>query len=201
MVYIYQPHRILLERIVNDLKGYIEGDILNAGCGSYDRYEFDGNVIKMDIIKKEGVVYGDIHDIPFEDKKFDNIVCTEVLEHVKDPQLALKEIYRVLKDGGKVLLTVPQGVEVHEAPHHYWKFTEYGIKMLAENVGFRIIKQQSFGNWYSSVHHIIIRKLIKKFDLYNRPIVGRIVSRLSRLMMRFKNNDDHILGWCFVLKK
>lgn len=50
---------------------------------------------------------GDIYQMPFENGSFDLVVCTEVLEHLERPKDALKEINRVVKEEGAVLLTVP----------------------------------------------------------------------------------------------
>ena len=64
--------------------------------------------ITADITKRPGVsVQVDITDIQFSDQSFDFLLCSHVLEHVKDDRKALREIYRVLKPGGSALLMVP----------------------------------------------------------------------------------------------
>ncbi|GIW69587.1 MAG: hypothetical protein KatS3mg101_0334 [Patescibacteria group bacterium] len=50
---------------------------------------------------------GDITSLKFPDSYFDKIVCTEVLEHVTEDEKAIKELYRVLKPGGTIAITVP----------------------------------------------------------------------------------------------
>ena len=47
-------------------------------------------------------VVGDAHSLPFKNDSFDVVLATEVLEHLKEPQRALNEMKRVLKDGGKL---------------------------------------------------------------------------------------------------
>ncbi len=72
---------------------YHMGDKYESG---YDQYYYDRKVHQMDITA-----------IPFEENSFDYIICNHVLEHILDDQLAMIELYRVLKPGGKALLQVP----------------------------------------------------------------------------------------------
>lgn len=52
-------------------------------------------------------VVGDALDLPFEDGTFDKIIAAEVMEHIPNDMLAMKELFRVLKPGGQVAVTVP----------------------------------------------------------------------------------------------
>ena len=52
-------------------------------------------------------IKADICDLPFENKYFDWVLCNHVLEHIKDDESAIKEIFRVLKPGGKAIMQVP----------------------------------------------------------------------------------------------
>ena len=71
--------------------------------------------------------------LPFEDGAFDAAVNIVVLEHTPEPARVLKEIARVLRPGGRLLLVAPQMWEVHQAPHDYYRFTRYGLaRLLAE---------------------------------------------------------------------
>ncbi len=67
-----------------------------------------------------------------EDNSLDCVVVLEVLEHVKDPQKALSEIWRVLKPNGKIILSTPFIFHIHAEPHDYWRFTHYGLSLLLE---------------------------------------------------------------------
>ena len=51
---------------------------------------------------------GDVRSLPFKDECFDCVICSEVLEHVKDHERALFEIHRVLKPGGRLAVSVPR---------------------------------------------------------------------------------------------
>jgi len=66
----------------------------------------------------------------FGAESFQTIFMIEVLEHVADPFAAIKEIYLSLRPGGRVFLSVPYGLEEHDIPHDYWRFTSYGLRRL-----------------------------------------------------------------------
>ena len=68
---------------------------------------------------------------------FDAVFCSGVLEHVPRPRAALREIARVLKPGGALLLGLPFRQPLHMPPNDYWRFTEYGIRELLSE-GFQI---------------------------------------------------------------
>lgn len=81
-------------------------------------------------------MHGSADAIPAADGSFDVVVCTQVLEHVPNPLLAMHEFRRVLREGGALIATVPFVWEEHEAPHDYYRYTRYGIEHLAHEAGF-----------------------------------------------------------------
>jgi SAM-dependent methyltransferase len=75
--------------------------------------------------------------IPVPNASFDAVLCTEVLEHVPDPVAVVQELARVLRPGGKLLLTAPLGSGIHQEPHHYYGgFTPYWYHRFLGQVGF-----------------------------------------------------------------
>lgn len=83
-------------------------------------------------------IQGDLMNIPLEDDSIDVIICIQVLEHVTEPWTVLAEFYRVLKSGGILYLTCPQGVPLHQVPHDYYRYTKYGLQHLMQKRGFSI---------------------------------------------------------------
>lgn len=67
---------------------------------------------------------------------FNGCVCAEVLEHVREPQAVLRNVWQMLASGAWVLVTTPFGFPVHNFPDDYWRFTPSGLRMLLENAGF-----------------------------------------------------------------
>jgi ubiquinone/menaquinone biosynthesis C-methylase UbiE len=86
--------------------------------------------------------------LPFPDNDFDLVTCIETLEHVRDVQLALSEIRRVLRPGGRLALTTPasarwrvlfRGVE-HPFSPHIRSFTRRSLRTILETMGFHVIE-------------------------------------------------------------
>lgn len=111
--------KIILEEIK---KQKVSGRILDVGCGGglLDRIiaqKLKTNVIGCDISqsllkklpdnKNVKLVSADAFKLPLKDNSFKYVLCSEVLEHFENPQIVLKEIYRVLKNKGKVFITIP----------------------------------------------------------------------------------------------
>jgi SAM-dependent methyltransferase len=61
----------------------------------------------------------------------------------------LAEAARVLRPGGILLLTAPQGFREHQAPHDYWRFTRYSLRMLAEEAGFAEVEVEVLGGYFA----------------------------------------------------
>ena len=92
---------------------------------------------------------GDIGDIPVEDKFFDCVLCTEVLEHIPDPERAIKEFSRILKQGGTLVLTAPLGSGIHMAPYHYYGgFSRYWYEYVLPQYAFSIKSIQPNGGFF-----------------------------------------------------
>ena len=120
------------------------GLTLDLGCGSAYYKKYFPNRIGFDIQPGPNVdVVGDIHNLPFEDEKFDNILCTEVLEHLHSPQIAISEIKRVLKNNGKIILTTRFIFPLHEIPNDYYRFTKYGLKYLFKDWEIIELKEET----------------------------------------------------------
>jgi ubiquinone/menaquinone biosynthesis C-methylase UbiE len=118
-----------------------------AGTGKYKSLFAHCDYKAQDFGSYEGVdhKYGyldyvsDITAIPVEDSTFDWIICTEVLEHIPRPDLALREFARILRPGGALVLTAPLGSGIHMAPYHFYGgFTPYWYMHFLSKYGFEL---------------------------------------------------------------
>ena len=87
--------------------------------------------VALDIRRGIGVqIIGDTQALGIADATFDVVLCTEVLEHLPEPQQAVDEMFRVLRPGGQLLLTTRFLFPIHDAPHDYFRYTKYGLRHL-----------------------------------------------------------------------
>jgi SAM-dependent methyltransferase len=87
-------------------------------------------------------------ELPFRDGCTDTVVSFQVMEHLPEPVLFLGECYRLLKNGGRLLLTVPLMWQIHEAPHDYYRYTRYGLNYLLTKTGFSDVRiEEESGFW------------------------------------------------------
>jgi SAM-dependent methyltransferase len=109
------------------------GKVLNVGAGKAggNYLELFPNQVSVDIDpQRQPDVIGDIRALPFGEGAFDTIICTEVLEHVPEPEKAVNELYRVLSKNGTLVLTTRFVYPLHDAPHDYYRYTKYSLERL-----------------------------------------------------------------------
>jgi SAM-dependent methyltransferase len=83
-------------------------------------------------------VVGDAHELPYADNSVDAIYCSAVIEHLHTPEQAVKEMFRVMKSGGRLFASTPFVFVYHGYPHHYQNYTLTGHQHLFERCGFRV---------------------------------------------------------------
>ena len=130
------------------------------------------------------------------DNSVDAIICISVLEHIWEYQRAIDEIERVLKPGGKLLLTVPFGFPIHDKLD-YWRFTsEFYTKKLKK---FNILSLTNFGGRLSTIVNSLQRpsgKLTLRYCLYKS--IGFLIAILA---IRLDTLDSFPLGFGIVADK
>jgi hypothetical protein len=85
-------------------------------------------------------VVGDALNLPYADNSVDAIHCDSVLEHLRLPEKATQEMYRVLRPGGQVLSITPFLMQFHGYPDHYQNYTVPGHRFLFERNGFTVVR-------------------------------------------------------------
>lgn len=121
--------RVTLDRFVQAHGS--SGRTLDIGAQNGPYAAFFPNRVALDIQRGMGVqIIGDAQAIGLADAVFDVVLCTEVLEHLPEPQSAVDEMFRVLRPGGTLLLTTRFLFPIHDAPRDYFRFTKYGLRHL-----------------------------------------------------------------------
>lgn len=163
-----------------------KGKILDLGCGEqpyrrmYEKYFSEIITADVEIRNGNTDVILETDFLPFEDLFFDVILFTEVIEHIADPFKTVSEISRVLKPGGKLLLTWPFNYSLHEMPNDYFRYTEFFMQKLLYKHNLEIAKITRRGNLLS-VSHIIFFQIISNINEFIKriPIIGKVFRPLG----------------------
>jgi SAM-dependent methyltransferase len=143
-----------------------EGKILDVGAGSgsflasmkalgWDAYGVDIGPEAVERAQSLGVKMfrGEVQDASFPDRFFDLVTLRAVLEHVHQPVETLREVHRILKDGGFVYIVVPNIASLNfwlfgrfwyalEAPRHLYAYSPTVMKHLAGKTGFEVLSMR-----------------------------------------------------------
>lgn len=125
-------------------------------------------------------IQADAACLPFSGDLFDAVICSELLEHVRDPIAVLMEISRVLIPGGTVLICVPFMNRIHGDPYDYGRYTDYYWRENLERNGFGSIMIERQGGFWSVLSDMLrdLAYLKTSTGPLSRPPLFRIVASL-----------------------
>jgi ubiquinone/menaquinone biosynthesis C-methylase UbiE len=165
--------------VIEKLKSIKAGkSILDAGAGEcrykkycnhlkYQSQDFcqynvndDHNIIKIRKWDVQVDIVSDISKIPLPNRSQDTILCTEVFEHIVNPNETVKEFSRLLVKGGNLILTLPFNSLVHMPPYYYYSgFSSYWLEKVLSESGFRILELTQSGTYYDYLLQELLRSV------------------------------------------
>jgi len=159
------------------LKEHCKGKLIDLGCGKAPLYSSYIDLVDSAICvdwpnTSHSKDYLDVEcdltqDLPFQAEEFDTIILSDVLEHLPEPKHLWHEMYRILRPQGKALINVPFLYWIHESPYDYYRYTEFGLRHLAESSGFKVLSLEATGGILE-----VLTDLSAKF-LQFRPLIGK----------------------------
>ena len=204
---------LFIDDYVRIIRQHAHGKMLDCGCGDVPYYDIYRHLV-TDVVcidwenslHKNPYVdqYVDLNKpFPLESNTFDTLLAADVLEHIYNPMLFMNEVARVLKPGGKALVMVPYYYWIHEAPHDYYRYTEYALRKFCDENKLNVISLQPYGGYPDVL-----------LDLYNKKYVTtengvrrfmKITSWIRSTKYYKKLNESMIrlfpLGYCLVAQK
>jgi len=189
--------RLSLVRALRELADLLEhGVILDLGCGVKpyesllarpgDRWVGVDNPPTMQGSYghlTQADMFADCHQLPFADGYFDSVICTQVLEHVPDPERAL-----------------------HEEPYDFFRYTQYGLRHLLEGAGFAVMREVQRGRGASALGQMLLDLLFTRRSeslpgkLY-RQLCCRVVNQICLWLDRLAPAGRLALGWAMAARK
>jgi SAM-dependent methyltransferase len=196
----YRGRRRIIDVLMRRLELPPGVEILDAGCGSgRNMVELArvGTVTGLEIsdasvarARERGigeVVQCSITELPLADDRFDVAVCLDVIEHIEDDLRALRELHRVVRPGGTLLVTVPAyqwlWSEHDVINHHKRRYTRKTLSAVAEQAGWERSRTTYFNGCLLPVA-IVHRRLARPAHLVDEPVsdLERTPERLNALL-------------------
>jgi len=147
------------------IQEFVNESNLVLDVGNQLKYDLSQNRFKVvtlditDIDKPDIIADLTLHNDHIASEQFDSILCTEVLEHIVDPFGAVRELKRILKVGGFLLVTTPLNARIHGPIPDCWRFTQFGLQLLFRD--FEIVqfhKLDTPGRSLFPLHYALIVK-------------------------------------------
>jgi SAM-dependent methyltransferase len=171
-----------LERALQSCHTLLTGEVgLNAGGkeGHYSHLLNCDQVVNLDLVSRARIdVQGDLHALPFEGESIDVILMTEVLEHLEEPWVALRECHRVLRARGLLVITTRFMYPMHDV-HDYYRYTHEGLQHLLapfDEVAVTALGNRAHVMWTALSEMPFARRLL---PLCN-PVLGLIRVKKTR---------------------
>lgn len=179
--------------------------ILDFGSGNPKKEEIFDNVLRMEFVHYRSTeVISTEKNLPFVDGTFDYVISESVFEHIKDPFHYAREIFRVLKPGGEVLIDTAFLQPVHADPYHYFNMTLEGLREV-----FRDFKEIEAGvesyQTASYTLNILLRtyKDLLDNDKIRKEFEKKFIIDFNKYNQYIPENKQYIMsaGVYFVGKK
>lgn len=190
--------------------GKIEGRILDLASGtirpSYYRFlEIDKNakITSVDISdERKPDIKADLEkSFPFKNKEFDYVLCFNLLEHIYNYKNIINESFRVLKNKGKFIGTIPFLGSVHGDPDDYWRYTKSTLKKIFKQARFKEVKIEPLGYGPFAVGYymtaFLFPKFLRIFLLFPAIFLDKIIIKLNKK----HGKEKYVLMYYFECEK
>ena len=168
--------------------------VIDYGCGEIPYREFFpptiayaaadlvGNPAADLVLSRDGTV-------PSPDNSFDALLSTQVLEHVTNPGVYLAEAYRVLRPGGRMLLSTHGVFHYHPDPDDYWRWTCAGLQRAVRDAGFSLVHFEGIIGLLPTGLHLVQDSIYWKLPRLLRAPFALVMQTLVALSDRLHNDQ------------
>ncbi len=194
----FDIHKSMINNKLNRFSNKIKGSWLDIGAGDqpYKNYfrnadeylttntkrHYSTEAIKL-ISGKTNFWIEDGKVLPLPNNSLDGVACFQVLSVIDEPEVFFKEINRVLKPGGKLLLSTDFLYPVWSVEDRY-RHTAFNLEDLASENGFSNISTESFGGFGSTVYALFMRYMRSFVEIWKKKsITGKIISSVLYILL------------------
>jgi SAM-dependent methyltransferase len=198
-----------LEEMAPDLRVPRGGRVLDFGCADMPYRRFFGADVEFVGADLPGNSQATLElqpdgTVPAADASFDAVLSTQVLEHVADPEVYLRECLRVLRPGGRLLLSTHGIMVYHPDPVDYWRWTCAGLRRAVDTAGFRVIRFEGIMGVMATGLQLVQDAAWYRAPRWLRPLICLIMQpmvALSDRLERPESRDLNALVFAVVAEK
>lgn len=212
----YMIYQLFENYFFKQAKIHFKGKLIDIGCGNKPYFHSLSTFVEEHIgvdhdlsihDKSKFDLIGTAYNIPASDNYFDCALCTAVLEHLEEPESAIKECSRVLKPGGIAIYSVPFIWHIHEEPRDFFRYTIYGLEYLFKKSGFEIIEIKPLSGFVVTFFQLHLyylsgklnRGLIKATRLFEAYVY--LINRLGLWLNKFDRSHSWTYAYVVTAKK
>ncbi len=193
--------RVLFNAQVARYAPQLAGRVLDlAGGGSYEALLPTGfEVVRTNVVPDKGVPVDFNKPLPYADDSFDFVLLFNALYIAEDPPALMREIRRVLRSGGHVLIASPFLANEMREPHDYVRFTSEGLLRLLHGARFTRIELTPYGERFSTAANLLHDVWL--FPLLRLPIYALACALDTIIPHKVHTLHPAPLGWFCVAEK
>ncbi len=160
----------------------------------------DEDVIQLNVLEKFNI----------EDKSFDNTLAFNLLEHLPSIENFKKEVFRILKDDGQLIIAVPYLFPYHPDPEDYFRYSDKLLIKEFEEVGFTYVKSlfPKVGPFSTFTDYLLLIALPSKIRIFIKPIFMLLALLIDKIVLTYRpifnhrpTNETFATGFVIVFKK
>jgi SAM-dependent methyltransferase len=202
-------NRLEIVQALREQLPHFTGTVLDMGCG-YMPYKplllappsraekYIGLDLQDNLYQKPDLEW-DGRTIPLAEASIDCVMATEVFEHCPDVEAVLREVFRVLKPGGLLFLTVPFLWPLHNVPYDEYRYTPFALERHLRNAAFTEVHLKALGGWDASLAQMLglwVRR--RPFAPWKRALLSGIAWPIVRLLTRRDDPPRNLRDSCMI---